>query len=42
MTWQVICRIPPQYGYGGRQVGPIPPNSNLIFYIELVSLGNTI
>jgi FKBP-type peptidyl-prolyl cis-trans isomerase len=28
------------YRYGGRVVGPIPPNSDLVFYVELVSLGS--
>ncbi|MBK7936462.1 MAG: FKBP-type peptidyl-prolyl cis-trans isomerase [Lewinellaceae bacterium] len=28
--------IPPQLGYGDRDQGTIPPNSELIFYIELL------
>ncbi|CZS92145.1 related to FK506-binding protein 2 precursor [Rhynchosporium agropyri] len=31
--------IPPSYGYGNRVVGPIPANSTLIFYTELVAIG---
>ncbi len=30
--------IPPEFGYGSRQTGPIPPNSTLIFELELVSV----
>lgn len=30
--------IPPEMGYGDRQVGNIPPNSALIFEVELLSV----
>lgn len=30
--------IPPQLGYGGRQVAGIPPSSGLIFEIEMVAV----
>lgn len=30
--------IPPEFGYGNRQTGPIPANSTLIFELELVSV----
>jgi FKBP-type peptidyl-prolyl cis-trans isomerase len=29
--------VPPAQGYGGRRVGNIPPNSTLVFLVELVS-----
>jgi len=30
--------VPASYGYGERGVGPIPPNSNLIFDVELLDV----
>ena len=37
---KLIARIPAKFAYGDKSVGPIPPNSDLVFYMECTSLGN--
>ena len=33
-----LFQIPPELGYGARQSGQIPPNSWLVFYVELIEV----
>lgn len=33
-----IIIVPPSLGYGNQQMGPIPPNSTLIFQVQLVDV----
>lgn len=35
---QRILVVPPEMGYGDAEVGPIPPNSTLVFAIELLEV----
>ena len=36
---KIIAQIPPDFAYGDKSVGPIPPNSNLVFYMEMMDFG---
>ena len=35
----IILYLPPELGYGSRSAGSIPPNSVLIFEVQLISVG---
>lgn len=35
---RVLVTIPPELGYGGRDLGVIPPNSTLIFDIQVLEI----
>ena len=37
---QRIVVIPPALGYGSNQIGPVPPDSTLIFQVELVGVSS--
>ncbi|MCS7296765.1 MAG: FKBP-type peptidyl-prolyl cis-trans isomerase [Bacteroidia bacterium] len=34
---QAVLIVPPELGYGNRDMGTIPPNSTLIFYVEVLA-----
>jgi FKBP-type peptidyl-prolyl cis-trans isomerase len=36
---QWVLYVPPSQGYGDQQSGPIPPNSVLVFKLELLAVG---
>ena len=35
-----ICYIPAQLAHGQKGGGPIPPDADLVFYLELRSIGS--
>jgi FKBP-type peptidyl-prolyl cis-trans isomerase FkpA len=37
---RVVVRVPPEYAYGPDGKGKVPPNAALVFYMELISLGD--
>ena len=37
---QWMIYVPPSMGYGAEQSGPIPPNSVLVFKLELLAVGD--
>ncbi len=34
--------VAPEMGYGAQQVGPIPPNSTLVFNVQLLEVGDAV
>ncbi|MCS7188358.1 MAG: FKBP-type peptidyl-prolyl cis-trans isomerase [Bacteroidia bacterium] len=34
---KAVLIVPPHLGYGDRDMGSIPPNSTLIFYVEILA-----
>ena len=37
---KAILKITSDYGYGNQGVGPIPPNADLVFEVELLQIGD--
>ena len=37
---RIVAAIPPQFAYGDKGIGPIPAGAPLVFYMELVKLGD--
>ncbi len=35
---QAVLIVPPELGYGDRDMGMIPPNSTLVFYVEVLGV----
>ncbi len=38
---KALLRIPPEWGYGDKAMGDIPPNSLLIFNVEIIKVNKT-
>ena len=37
---KLIAKIPAEYAYGDKGIGPIPPGATLVFYMECIKLGS--